>query len=450
MLRDVEELRAGAITCADAALWSLADAEIVDSLTTIHEAEQALRAAKAHLVHQVGARKIPSQQASTSTASWLRSQLRVSIQEATRLVALSACLSARPELDQALTAGSVNHEQALTVARTLDDLAGEVDADTIAAAEARLISEACRLDPHELRHAGTRILTHIAPEVAEQAELAALQRADARAHRNRYLTLSPIGDGGYRMHGTFDAAATAVIRAALDPLCSPKAGRAAAAQAARASTGTDSEPADTATPAAAADSNTKVDPDPRSSGQRRADALVEICRVALRTTELPANGGEPPQVIVTIPLDSLRRKIGVARTDTGETLTPVQARQIACDAQILPIVLGGAGQVLDVGRTRRLFTGPLRRALVLRDGGCAFPACDRPPRLCEGHHIRSWIDGGPTSLENGVLLCGHHHKIVHEGFWSVRLGPDALPTFTPPKHLDTDQRPRRNSYHQRI
>ncbi|HEX8627445.1 MAG TPA: HNH endonuclease, partial [Catenuloplanes sp.] len=135
--------------------------------------------------------------------------------------------------------------------------------------------------------------------------------------------------------------------------------------------------------------------------------------------------------------------------DTGDLLTPTQVRRMACDAQILPAVLGGQGQVLDVGQTRRLFTGPLRRALVLRDRGCAFPGCDRPPRWCDGHHIDSWVDGGPTSLSNAVLLCRHHHRVIHHTRWTVRLGHDGLPEFIPPQFIDPHQRPRRNTYHHR-
>jgi hypothetical protein len=198
-----------------------------------------------------------------------------------------------------------------------------------------------------------------------------------------------------------------------------------------------------------ADPDDAATADKRTAGQRRADALVDICRLALRTSELPSNGGEPPQVNLLIPFDMLLRDIGQASTDTGERLTPAQMRQTACDARILPVILGGAGQVLDVGQSRRLFTGALRRALVARDRGCAFPACDRPARWCDGHHIHAWADGGPTSLTNAVLLCRRHHKIMHEGHWKVRLGADDLPEFIPPEHLDAEQRPRRNTYHQR-
>jgi hypothetical protein len=107
-------------------------------------------------------------------------------------------------------------------------------------------------------------------------------------------------------------------------------------------------------------------------------------------------------------LDKLRDAIGMATLDDGTHLSATAARRIACDAAVIPAVLGSTGQVLDLGRERRLFTGPIRRALILRDRGCAFPNCDRPPRWTSGHHITHWTNGGRTDLSNGVLVCGYH------------------------------------------
>lgn len=189
--------------------------------------------------------------------------------------------------------------------------------------------------------------------------------------------------------------------------------------------------------------------DHRTPGQRRADALVDVCRLSLNTAELPINGGDRPQVTVTVAYDMLRRELSGGTLDNGDRLTAEQARRLACDAHLLPAVLGTDSQVLDLGQSRRLITGALRRALVLRDSGCAFPGCDRPARWCEGHHIQHWADGGPTNLDNSVLLCAPHHRLIHHGVWTVRLGPDRLPEFLPPPHLDRGQRPRRNIFHRR-
>jgi hypothetical protein len=87
--------------------------------------------------------------------------------------------------------------------------------------------------------------------------------------------------------------------------------------------------------------------------------------------------------------------------------------------------------------------------LVARDHGCTFPGCDRPPRWCAGHHLKHWADGGPTNLDNLALLCGEHHRLIHDGDWQARLGNDHHPEFIPPAHLDSTRRPRHNIFHHR-
>ncbi|NUR70997.1 MAG: DUF222 domain-containing protein, partial [Hamadaea sp.] len=191
------------------------------------------------------------------------------------------------------------------------------------------------------------------------------------------------------------------------------------------------------------------DPDLRSAGARRADALIELCERILHAGELPDNGGQKPHLTVTLPWEQLKAKVGAGLLDTGDLLTPETVRRLACDAVIIPAVLGGDGQVLDVGRARRLIDGPLRRALVLRDRGCAFPGCDRPPQWCDGHHVQAWADGGTTCLANSVLLCGFHHREIHHGHWQVRIRTDGFPEFLPPAFIDPFRRPVQNTLHRR-
>ncbi|WP_196073342.1 HNH endonuclease signature motif containing protein, partial [Nakamurella alba] len=126
-----------------------------------------------------------------------------------------------------------------------------------------------------------------------------------------------------------------------------------------------------------------------------------------------------------------------------------ETRRLLCDTKVIPAVLDALGVVLDVGRARRTVPKALRGALILRDRGCAFPGCDRPPAWCDAHHIQFWArDLGVTSLDNGVLLCGHHHRLIHQQDWTIQLNPeDRLPEFIPPPWLDPGQRPRRNTHH---
>ncbi|WP_313818137.1 HNH endonuclease signature motif containing protein [Citricoccus sp.] len=135
----------------------------------------------------------------------------------------------------------------------------------------------------------------------------------------------------------------------------------------------------------------------------------------------------------------------ISTTSYVGDINPQTIRQLTCEADLIPVVLGGSGEVLDVGRSKRLFTPQLRRAITARDGGCTAPGCSIPAPWCEAHHIHHWEDGGPTSVENGALLCSHHHHAVHAGAWeiSVRRG---VPWFVPARYLDPERRPRRNFY----
>jgi hypothetical protein len=109
------------------------------------------------------------------------------------------------------------------------------------------------------------------------------------------------------------------------------------------------------------------------------------------------------------------------------------------------MVLDGDGVPLNLGRKKRLITPDLRTALNERDRGCAYHNCSRPPRWCEGHHIVHWADGGPTSLENCVLLCEFHHRMIHHGDWTVQM-TDGRPEFVPPSYIDPERRPRQNTF----
>jgi hypothetical protein len=112
---------------------------------------------------------------------------------------------------------------------------------------------------------------------------------------------------------------------------------------------------------------------------------------------------------------------------------PSLAAHLQAAATRLPATLGGAPtQPLEVGRTSRVVTAAQRAALVVRDGGCAVPGCDRPPAWCEAHHLVHWLHGGPTDLQNLALVCRAHHRAVHEGGWRLGRDPDGHLTATPP------------------
>jgi HNH endonuclease len=126
-------------------------------------------------------------------------------------------------------------------------------------------------------------------------------------------------------------------------------------------------------------------------------------------------------------------------------VNPATIRKIACDADILPVVLGSQGRILDIGRTSRIFPPHIRKAITARDQGCTFPECTMPAPWCEAHHITYWSQGGPTSTGNGVLLCSHHHHLIHKEHWTIEI-TNEVPWFKPPPELDPQRKPRRNHY----
>lgn len=204
--------------------------------------------------------------------------------------------------------------------------------------------------------------------------------------------------------------------------------------------------------------------DVRSRARRQLDGLVSALQGALTLAEgngLPAAGGLRPQVLVTIDYQRLLGQLTAHRTaDHGHTdhgagqlseaafsgtVSPTTVRTLACDAQIIPAVLGAAGEVLDLGRSQRLFPPRLRRAVIARDGGCSAPGCSMPAPWCQVHHVNAWEHGGPTSVDNGALLCTHHHHAVHAGAWQISMDT-GRPWFTPAPYLDPHRRPQRNRY----
>ncbi len=160
--------------------------------------------------------------------------------------------------------------------------------------------------------------------------------------------------------------------------------------------------------------------DTRSPAQRRADALVDLCRDRLDQGDLPQQRLERPHVVVHLALEALEGRAG-RRCELDQTgvITPSQARMLACDARITRVITGPGSQPLDVGRTTRVIPAGIRLALMVRDGGCAVDGCRAPRRWCDAHHVIHWADGGPTSLDNLVLLCRRHHTMIHQG--RVRL-----------------------------
>ena len=481
------------LTELDAVSWALAEQptfaldehSLIDAHASLWGTINRLIAVDAGLVRQIDAHGIARAAGSANASAWLREHSRMSITEAHKLAALGKLLDSRSTIRDAVHDGAVTCEQALAIGRALTDIPADAGTAVTDKVEVALVALAHQFEPALLRKLGDRALAHIAPEVAENVLERRLAREEREAARSRSLTLTPDGLGRTRLRGILDTESAAIVNAALKPLMKPIPIRAARTS--------DAGTSDTGQPVSGELGSGELGSGQRGSGQpgsgqaasgqagsggpgsgkrgsadvavgevdmrsaaaRRADALVEVCRLALRTGELPHNGGQAPQLNITIDVDALRDGVSGGVLDTGEALSAGALRRLACDAQILPIVLNGASVPIDVGRARRLYIGAARTAILIRDGGCAFPGCDRPPRWTDIHHMISWIDGGPTDQDNGVALCGYHHRFMHrqddrvDGGWQVRMGSDGHPEFQPPLHVDPGRTPRRNPYHLR-
>lgn len=345
-----------------------------------------------------------------------------------------------------------------------------LDEATRARGEAYLLRHAVVHHAGALAQLADHLLEVLAPDLAEARLAEALAREEDRAARTS-LTAADDRHGMIAVRGRFPVEDWALVAAALDPLATPHpTSPAPHGQIVGGHEGSDAaQPGVTAVgehvfTAPGLDSylatgGTEHDPatgqDTRPFPRRMADALVELSRRALHAGDLPTAGGVRPHVTLTIDADWLAARVGAGLLDTGHALAVDTVRRFACDAAVSTMLVDRTGQPLDVGRAQRLFPAPIRCALTQRDRGCAFPGCTRPPAWADAHHIVFWADGGPTSLDNGVLLCGHHHRLIHihatrDDGWRIKGVPGGRPVFIPPESLDPKRRPRRNPVHLRL
>jgi hypothetical protein len=394
------------------ALDALAD-EQVDTLSNqdlraeMAELLVAVNRLNAELTRRVRAfdrRGLAIDDACHSTTGWLRTFGRLSAPAASACVKRARLSDRLPALAAAAADGDISPDHLDRVTR----LADRVGVEIAAQADQVLADSARQLDPTNLGRLCERIVAHVDPDGVQPDAAADFAR--------RGLSLSPF-DGMVLVRGQLDPDGGAALAAALNALMGP--------------------------PAAG---------ELRSPAQRRADALVELARGALREGHLPTVGGVRPQVAVLIPAQRLAgQDQDTASDDTDSDSTDpdstgprdtrqswivdlaapgwlewvgdvpdVVARRIACDADVWRVLLDPAtSQPVDVGRTHRVVPVWLRKALHARDRGCRFPGCHTPAAWTDGHHLRHWADGGPTNLANIVLLCRFHHGLVHEAGWTI-------------------------------
>lgn len=395
----------GLVASLGEVLWAArADGELLDVGAGVAELRAVLAAVEAGAVAEIEARGAAKRQGWASTADWLTHVGGLRRGAGRHVVRRAQALAGdRGATGAALAGGEISPEQADVVLDAVETLP---TAPLLRRrGEEHLLEQARCLDATDLARAGRHLSQVVDPDREERRLEAALDREERAAHVGRFLAVTDDGAGGVRVKGRGSVEDAAVLRAALLPLTKPQP------------TGADPD---------------ALEADPRDHGARLWDALVAAAQHALDTRLPPGTHGAVPRVAVTVDLDDLRAGLGEAESDDGLRLSAAAVRRLACDAGIVPVVLGAESRVLDVGRERRLVTAAIWQALVARDRHCAFPSCTRPPVMCHAHHLVHWADGGPTSLDNLVLLCGHHHRLVHHTPWEVRLARDGRPEFLPP------------------
>jgi hypothetical protein len=342
-------------------------------------------------------------------AAWLAHHGRIDGSEARRLQWLARRLDERyAGTARAVREGAATLAQAEVITHALDDLPSATDAEVRAVAETHLVEAAGTFEPRRLRILGRKILDVVAPEVSESAEGAALEREEQAARRRTYLHTRRFGDGTSQV--TFRGADPVVERLMtyLHAFTSPRR------------------------PDACGDDGAARPAQDRRPYDQQLGAAFASFLEAVDPARLPLHGGDATAVLVTIDLETLRGRLGEAGVALigDQPISAAEARRLACTASIIPAVLGGDSQLLDLGRSSRLYKPHQRKALALTFPSCAVHGCDIPAPWCEAHHAGvPWAEGGSTDLADGVLVCSFHHHRAHDPRYDLTRHPDGSVRF---------------------
>lgn len=317
---------------------------------------------------------------------------------------------------RAVREGEMSVEKADAVRAGLGSPSGSVAADDLADAATRLAEIAPRVTLERLASA--------ARALRDDLDSAGVAERERERRDRRYLALSPQADGMTRLHGLLDPESAAIVGAAFDAATSPRRGGPRFV---------DSE---------AREQAERIATDPRTTGQLALDTFVDLIRLGTEADPTRLPGARRHAVRVLVTARDLERGTGVAflRDQDGSVSVGTAARHL-CDTGVRVITVDDAGEPLDVGREQRLHTVKQREALAVRDGGCRFPSCDRPVSWTEAHHTVPWAAGGRTNVRDGLLLCRHHHREIHDAGWRITRDDTHGFIAIPPPSRDPAQRP---------
>lgn len=301
-----------------------------------------------------------------STVEWIRHECRVAFGVAADLVCVGSQMGVLADSVRAVERGEIGYGHLVHMARTQREVGEERGID-----EARLLAEA--------REVSVSRFWHVCRQARHAADPHGFEAEHREQFEQRAVRVNRRQDGTVTLSGILDPVGGALVKAALEPLAR-RAGR----------------------------------EDLRTRDQRMADALVDVVGHNTKT-----------HVSITATLGTLLEVPHSSAGDVNGSLVPASVvRRMTCgDASIRRVLFEPGSVVIDVGREKRVVTPVLRRALETRDEHCRFPGCWKPASWCEAHHLIHWSSGGRTSLPNLVLLCSHHHALVHEGGWQLELRP---------------------------
>ncbi|HAM27538.1 MAG TPA: hypothetical protein DCP11_12800, partial [Microbacteriaceae bacterium] len=429
----------GVIGAPDDSLDAFTDSELLHSLEAAFARRHEIDAELARLAGQVVTRSRPSlgpaglasRMGQTSPAALLSSIGLISSDDAFRFCRVGEATSPRlslvgermpplfPALVDALSHGRIPLDSANWIVSALSQVTPQADVEELADAERQLAALAAEYPADAVRKLATRFrdvldVDGVEPREDALSQQCSLRRFIRRNGMKRYVVdLDPVGSA--HLDASIDAAVSRAIRRV------------------RIEGGE--------TPDACGDNHEQL-PDPRNITQIAAAAIVEIARHANSCTSMQVPVPSAT-IVVRMTLESLMSGLGEAHIDGIEQpISAGTARRLAADAHIIPMVLGGKSEVLDLGASRRLFTRAQRLALAERDDGCAVRGCHRPPSYTEAHHIEWWSTIERTDLANGILLCSKHHHGVHRDGWGIEV-IDNVPWFIPPSSVDVQRIPRR-------
>lgn len=419
----VERLE-GALDTMPTAAWGGLEPEVARDLV-----ERLMRVeARVHAQLVAGARALETsgvakKSGATSTGAMLAKSFGGDRRAADAMVHQGKALGKAPATETALARGQIGPAQASIIAGAVKDLPDDVRPEDRQACEDTLIGDAGRLTLKDLRSRAMRITDQFKPDPeVDKTENDTLAKREANAWKRSEFWMVDDGDGTCRGGFRLPEAQADMLKTAIHAISAPKRDHL------RDHPGATKDESGSS----AAESVYDRDLDFRT---RLGMGFAELCS-HLPADRLPANGGLGATLMVRLDLDTLRAGIRAATLSTGTRISAGQARLMACNLGIIPQVFGGKSLPLDHGHEQRLFTRHQKQALAARDGGCTFPGCDRPPEQSEAHHWRQpWADGATTTLDDGVLVCPHHHRTIHNDNWALRQAADGHIEYRPPGTL---------------